>query len=75
MRLNEAEQSMYRSRVTEVILNAAAWIVTNDCQCFVFRLLTGKKKKASENNRREQTRQSISEDGLLADLPLLMAAH
>lgn len=74
MRLNEAEQSMYRSRVTEVILNAAPWIVTNDCQCFVFRLLT-EKKKASENNRREQTRQSISEDGLLADLPLLMAAH
>lgn len=32
-------------------------------------------KLASENCEREQTRRSISEDGLLADLPLLMAAH
>lgn len=32
-------------------------------------------KLASENREREQTRRSISEDGLLADLPLLMAAH
>lgn len=53
MRLNEAEQSMYRSRVTEVILNAAPWIVTNDCQCFVFRLLTEKKRlqKTIEENK------------------------
>lgn len=36
---------------------------------------TDRLKLALENGEREQTRQSISEDGLLADLPLLMAAH
>lgn len=45
------------------------------CPLFSFNRKTERLKLALENGEREQTKQSISEDGLLADLPLLMAAH